>query len=168
MNISGSIIQHQSVSGNISYRIPIQGTVGIARKQIGELWFGYKNDFPDRGSQKILYIATDEGQIFYWTGDTYHDISGTYEVPIVAKTTEEWAQSPSIASQLGWLYIYTDYRKEDGKNIPAMKIGDGNAYVIDLPFFSTGVTESDRQRWDNKVALKMSDLDDENLIFYTD
>ena len=168
VHISGVIRQKRAASGSVSYRAPISGVTGVGSKPIRELWFGPRNDFPTIGSPTMLYTDTDNSVIYYWSGTAYLDISGNVQIPIVAKTKAEWAVSTSIKSNLGWIYIYIDYRQEEDHNIPAIKIGDGNAFVVDLPFFDTGVTESDRQRWDNKVAATLSDSDDENLILYTD
>lgn len=172
-------LQYGTITGNSDVRIPVQGlvrtnqklqgNVGIGSKGVKELRFLPRSEFPEQGSSSILYIDTTNNGIYYWNGSIYEELSSEADQSnIYAKTKAEWAQQISLVSEFGSLYIYTDYRQEDGVNIPAMKIGDGMAYVVDLPFFSTGVTEQDRQRWDNKVSAFISPLDPENVIFSTD
>ena len=53
-------------------------------------------------------------------------------------TTANWNAHASVIPQLGEIIVYTDYKIEhkDGKDVfvPGIKIGDGKAYVVDLPF----------------------------------
>lgn len=167
-NISGSVVQKHRISGDATNKIPVTGFVQVGSKPIRELWFGPRDTFPRVGSELILYVDTNHSVIYYWTGTAYIPVSGHTTANIVAKTKAEWATESALISQHGWVYIYTDYRQEGDYNIPAIKIGDGHAYVIDLPFFTTGVTEADRSRWDNKVSAKISSSDNENLVLYTD
>lgn len=166
--ITGNISQKQSISGKAVQNIPVSGKVTIGTKPVRELWFSPRDDFPAYGLETVLYTDTEGGVIYYWSGTAYVPVSGNATANIIAKSTSEWAESTDVLSKASWLYIYTDYRQEDGVNVPAIKLGDGHAFVVDLPFFTTGVTETDRQRWDNKVAAKMSDVDIENLILYKD
>lgn len=93
-----------------------------------------------------------------------------------SKTVEEWNNDKNLISQKGTLYIYTDYKilKDDDDNdiyIPGLKLGDGKAYLIDLPFLNNGVLEeefldhinnniihvslADREFWNNKLNLSL-------------
>jgi hypothetical protein len=170
VNLMANELQRVGVNGAVNMRVPISGIVNVANKPIKELRFMPYEQFPEVGREETLYIDTLGEAIYYWNGTAYVVLSGSGGSgdKIMAKTTAQWAQQTSLVSVYGGIYIYTDYRQEDGVNIPAMKIGDGNAYVVDLPFFSTGCTEADRQRWDNKVSAKLSPLDLENLVLYTD
>lgn len=85
---------------------------------------------------------------------------------IIAKTTAEWAADPSLISQKNTVYVYTDYDTKNGVDIPGAKIGDGLAYVVDLPFVF-GITKEDIESWNNKIAVRMDDVDIEKLIMYT-
>ena len=50
-------------------------------------------------------------------------------------TTAYWDAQRSFVPRRGLMVIYTDHgRTEDGRDIPGIKIGDGNAYLVDLPF----------------------------------
>ena len=87
-------------------------------------------------------------------------------------TTAGWAQKTNLISTLGVLYIYSDRETivRDNKTIKVagIKIGDGSAYVVDLPFIT--VTQAERDFWNNKVRCYIDDItltEAENLIFTT-
>lgn len=96
---------------------------------------------------------------------------------IISNTTAYWSSRTSLISEKDTIYIYTDYKKnENNKDIPGIKIGDGLAYVVDLPFIDDEVTEhiadkiihlsqQDRNKWDAKVRCYINASDSENLIF---
>ena len=53
-------------------------------------------------------------------------------------TVAGWAAQSSLVGQANTIYVYTDYQEdEDGNQIAGIKIGDGNAYLIDKPFLDT-------------------------------
>lgn len=55
--------------------------------------------------------------------------------PISEGSTTYWNTNKSYIPKKGEIIIYTDYEQDDNKkNIPNFKVGDGKAYVIDLPF----------------------------------
>ena len=81
---------------------------------------------------------------------------------VFVKTTAEWDLDPSEQSQKNTFYVYSDHLLSDGTQIPGIKIGDGNAYIADLPFIDDifinhindnirHITEEERTRWNNKV-----------------
>ena len=94
-------------------------------------------------------------------------------------TTENWNAQVSLLSQQGTCYVYVDGDQDDqGNYIPRLKLGDGRAYLIDMPYLDgkyyehvrdnvIHVSQADRDRWDNKVRVYVGDLDNENLIFTT-
>lgn len=95
---------------------------------------------------------------------------------VVSHTTAEWNQLTSLQSRKDCLYIYTDHQVKDGDNIPGLKIGDGNAFVVDLPFLDdiysshiadqiAHVTSADRTFWDNKVTCYIDPNQNDKLIF---
>lgn len=55
-------------------------------------------------------------------------------------TTEEWNSHIEIVSEFSAIYIYTDYKVESDISFPAIKIGDGTTYLIDLPFVTADTT----------------------------
>ena len=53
-----------------------------------------------------------------------------------------------MVSENGAIYVYEDLTEsaaDSDVSIPGIKIGDGSAYLIDLPFLTVGVTEIDRE-----------------------
>lgn len=83
------------------------------------------------------------------------------------KTCAEWAQLTELVSVKGEMYVYSDAEQDsDGNPIPKVKIGDGLAYVVDLPFVSATdmrITDEDIQNWNDKVSIR---IEGEMLIFY--
>jgi len=59
---------------------------------------------------------------------------------VVAKTKSQWDIDGLTTSEPGVLYVTTDYRtitKDDTTyEVPAFRLGDGNAYVVDLPYMT--------------------------------
>lgn len=75
---------------------------------------------------------------------------------VVVHTTAEWAQLTTLVSQRGMIYVWSDYKTENNVPIPAIKIGDGLAYVVDLPFATLAITQSQINSWNNKVSARVS------------
>lgn len=97
-------------------------------------------------------------------------------------TTAEWNSHRDIVSEAGAIYIYLDassYVDEHGHTVtyPSFKLGDGNAFLIDLPFGGDAeiiqhttdkvahITAQERSFWNNKVSIDESDVGNETLIF---
>ena len=104
-------------------------------------------------------------------------------------TTQHWNEARGFVPLAGEVIIYTDYktiRKEiDGEminvHIPGVKIGDGQAYVQDLPFVDTElrdrlmdhinnqdlhVTLQEKLFWNNKLNVDdTSEVVDTALVF---
>ena len=84
-------------------------------------------------------------------------------------TTAEWNEQNTLVSQAGVMYVYTDHKtSSSGEPVPAYKIGDGNTYLIDLPFSDDILTEhinnttvhitaEERTFWNNKVTAYYTD-----------
>ncbi len=93
-------------------------------------------------------------------------------------TTENWNAQRDLVAQSGHIYIYSDYRIIDGVPIPAMKVGDGTSYLIDMPFMdgssadldahihdtTVHITEAERVFWNNKVTAFLSQGSAETLV----
>lgn len=102
---------------------------------------------------------------------------------ILSDTTENWNKTPQLVSELNTVYVYVDYQKkidEEGKEswIPGIKIGDGKAYLMDLPFtdelmiahirdLGIHVTPEEKEFWNNKVRTYMDRVENEQLVFTT-
>ena len=96
-------------------------------------------------------------------------------------TTAEWNSYIDLVSQLNAIYIYTDFATDENDNpIPAIKIGDGMAYVVDLPFLATSLTQivtehinsttihtnlQEKAYWSNKVSVAVASQSPEELVF---
>ena len=92
---------------------------------------------------------------------------------VYCHTKAEWAVMTELLSEKGAIYVYTDEYEDGNTYIPAIKIGDGLAYVVDLPFIDKKyaqhinntqihITAEDRAKWDNKVTCYASG---ERVIF---
>ena len=95
---------------------------------------------------------------------------------IYCDTKENWDSQISLVSEAGAIYIYSNYETiyDDVGNptfIAGLKIGDGNAYLIDIPFVTEAmssaliahignadihITAAERAFWNNKVSAYMS------------
>lgn len=104
--------------------------------------------------------------------------------PIYQDTQENWDSRRSLISENKAIYVYTNHSyMNDGyggtKAVPALKIGDGTSYLIDLPFvnqkveidlanhinnYIIHVTQQDKNFWNGKVSCSVND---ETLIFST-
>ena len=95
---------------------------------------------------------------------------------VLYNTTAGWNSQPSLITVAGCIYIYSDYKTIDNKSIAGFKIGDGNSYLIDTPFFdekmwqhmentTIHITQAEREFWNNKVRCYGSNVDEEELIF---
>lgn len=92
-------------------------------------------------------------------------------------TTEGWLAKKTYIPDKNEIVVYTDHAIVGGVYVPGIKLGDGNAYVVDLPFVGADlaaalqehianedvhVSEQDREFWDSKLNY---DIDGEELIF---
>ena len=105
----------------------------------------------------------------------------------VHDTTAKWNSNLEFVPKKGEIVIYTDYGRKmvDGVEylVPAIKIGDGLAYLVDLPFVGESdrdaimktitdhinnnvvhITAQERARWNNKLDDAAYLSDDESLI----
>jgi hypothetical protein len=112
---------------------------------------------------------------------TFGEVQIIHQDSVASNTTDGWNSQRDLISKKNVLYVYTDYRQtedEEGnvKNIPGIKIGDGKAYLIDLPFVNDiylshindstiHVTQSEKNSWNNKVMCYISG---KRLIFTTE
>ena len=98
-------------------------------------------------------------------------------------TTANWNAQTTMVSEAGAIYIYSDYSMVDGVSVPGIRIGDGLAYLADLPFASQEtmsiltrhindsdihITARERAFWNNKVTSVLDRLDAENLVLTKD
>jgi hypothetical protein len=91
-------------------------------------------------------------------------------------TTASWSTQTSYVPPKGQLIIYLDGNTVDDVTYPKFKVGDGNAYVVDLPFTegdfekqlqihianqSIHLSATDRTKLENSIVVS---LEAENLI----
>lgn len=120
----------------------------------------------------------DEKLLVFYRGQTWAVTDhGMYVVDMTSgdaivtiHTTADWDAQRQYVPKRGEICIYSDRNVVDGVPYPGIKIGDGNAYVIDLPFFGDDkmedvvekldthiaddeahVSTDDRVRWDSKL-----------------
>lgn len=94
-------------------------------------------------------------------------------------TKEKWAEKSSFVPMKGEIIVYTNYAtmvNDAGEtvDVPGLKVGDGNAYLVDLPFVGEAdrkflleyiqehemnaiihVSQEDRNRWNNKLNYEV-------------
>ena len=92
-------------------------------------------------------------------------------------TTKYWNAQPRLISQSKTIYVYTDHDQDgEGNDIPGFKLGDGMAYLIDMPFVTQNmedhikdqirhITQDERNKWNNKVSVHIDTHNLENLVF---
>ncbi|HCJ37821.1 MAG TPA: hypothetical protein DHV37_05790 [Erysipelotrichaceae bacterium] len=91
-------------------------------------------------------------------------------------TTAYWDIQTLLESEPGAVYVYSDHYTDENGTVPGIKIGTGNAFVVDLPFVDrvyanhimdtlVHITDSERQYWNDKVTCYIDPLNDKNLIF---
>lgn len=117
-----------------------------------------------------------QGTAFLWS--KIKNIKPENTLTYESRTVEEWNSDVDFVSQKDTLYIYSNYRviEDDEDNeifLPGLKIGDGKAFLIDLPFLNTGtldqqildhindnvihVSLQDRQFWNRKLNYHLED-----------
>ena len=72
---------------------------------------------------------------------------------IVYHTMAEWARIPDYLSTKGVMYVYADYRTENGVNIPRIKFGDGVNPLSEVPFATMSITDDDMSYWDGRTEF---------------
>lgn len=131
------------------------------------------------GSMNLIYPKTSADNVMYNESLSIKDKVDNISSPVQSNTKEYWDSNKTLISIKNVIYVYTNYKQsKDGDNIPGVKIGDGLAYLIDLPFIDVEITEhitnttihvsqQDRDKWDSKVKCFISEVDTENLYFST-
>ena len=151
---------------------------GILTDSSGE---SYEKEIKDISS-KLSALKSSLAEIAL--SGSYDDLKGK---PIHYDTVAGWNAQRNLIGEKSHIYIYTDYAAEqkDGETvcIPNIKIGDGEAFLIDSPFITRSaelllmlhaedaaihVTAADRSRWNDKVRCYIDGADSQNLIFTTD
>lgn len=116
-------------------------------------------------------------------GEVFYDASGSRRVGAMTftavqfNTTAGWNGDAALVAEENTLYVYTDHRQDgNGRNVPGFKVGDGNSYLIDMPFSddlftshindtNIHITSAERTFWNNKERCIASSGDPEELMF---
>ena len=128
------------------------------------------------GADKLMVIgAEDEHLVSINTLQAY--LNANLDKQVKFNTTAGWNSQTSLVSQVNTLYVYTDHQVDSqGRNVAGIKVGDGLAYVVDLPFTdaiatehiantTAHITSAERAAWNSKVRCYYSGV--ENLVFTT-
>lgn len=126
--------------------------------------------------EKIMVVGTEDEHLV--TLQTLQDYLGAnLNKQVKFNTTSGWNSQVTLVSESETLYVYTDHQTDSqGNAIAGIKVGDGNAYVVDLPFTDTvmmehiadtsvHITDSERAFWNNKVSCFYTGI--EQLVFTT-
>lgn len=123
-------------------------------------------------------VRKDDKEFMYSENGMWIEL-GSAGAKVLRGTTAYWNSQASLISEKDVSYIYTDYRvitHGDGTTTTyyGLKIGDGRAYLIDIPFIGgggggsdSGITQDDIDNWNNKWSGYINPNNPENLVFYT-
>ena len=128
------------------------------------------------GTEKIMIVgAGGEHLVTVSTLQEYLDANLTKQIRF--GTTSQWAAQTSLVSEAETVYVYTDHSQDRyGNALAGLKVGDGSAYVVDLPFVDAAyaehvadtnihVTSQEKAFWNNKVRCYYAGV--EQLVFTT-
>ncbi len=92
-------------------------------------------------SEKLMVVgAEDEHLITVQTLQDY--LNANLNKQVLFNTTAGWNSQVTLVSDPNTLYVYTDHQRDaQGNAVVGIKAGDGNAYVVDLPFTDAVATE---------------------------
>jgi len=96
---------------------------------------------------------------------------------IQINTTAVWNSNVDYVPKAGAIIIYSDGSVIDGVAVPKLKVGDGNAHLVDLPFSDVDIkntitqhienntahiTAQEREKWNNHVSVS---VENESMVF---
>lgn len=114
-------------------------------------------------SSDDIVVVTDDGGMRATLQTLQEYLNANTNRQILFGTTAEWSTQITTSSESDKLYVYTDYQTDSqGRRIAGIKVGDGNAYVPDLPFIdevymehisdtTIHVTPEEKAFWNNKL-----------------
>ncbi len=163
-----------------------------------KIFRGKSENLPSERHDGYVYLTDDDGKIYIDTDDErilinpnadWSAISGSSNIlnkpdhlgKVISGNKYWWDTQIDLVGEKDTIYIYNDYQyytKPDGTivYIPGIKIGDGNAYLIDTPFVDHAMMEhinnqdvhikpEERAFWNDKVRAYYSD--DDTLVLTT-
>lgn len=114
------------------------------------------------------------------TGMVMIDLAGGGKCKVLYDTRANWDAYPQMIARRGYIYVYSDYMKDDqGRYLAGIKVGDGRSYLIDMAFIdelyaahiadkSIHVTPQEKAYWDDKVTAYMDKVQGETLVLSKD
>ena len=89
----------------------------------------------DASFQNVLNLSASMMNL---TNNINADLNSSYPAGganIIYNTSEYWNSHPTLISKRGYIYVYSDWTQDSqGRDVAGLKVGDGKAYLIDLPF----------------------------------
>lgn len=152
----------------------------ISKIQINDILY----DIDDAVARRILTEHTANQDIHITAAERILWNAGR----VITKTTVEWNAETSYIPAAGYICVYSDYTTTTDAsgnviNIPALKVGDGTTYIVDLPFMvgthvqealdihinntAVHITEPERAFWNNKVSCSIESTNPEEIVFST-
>lgn len=122
--------------------------------------------FPE---EKLMVVGTENEHLI--SMQTLQDyLNNNLDKQIKFGTTSYWNEQGTLQSEANTLYVYTDHHVVNGQNVAGIKAGDGNAYLIDIPFTdevamnhisdtTRHITQEEREFWNNKVSAYYAGTD---------
>lgn len=106
------------------------------------------------------------------------ELQEEFKNKIYYDTTANWNSQPQLVAEKGCIYIYSDAKIYQGVPLPRFKVGNGEAYLIDLMFIDQDivdylenivtVTQEEKNFWNDKMRCYVEGgAMDGNLIFTT-
>lgn len=127
-------------------------------------------------TDKLMVVGNEDEHLVGM--ETLQDyLNAHLDKQVLFDTTANWNSQLSLISKADTIYIYTDYKTDSqGRHVAGIKVGDGLAYLIDLPFTDAiatehiedntrHITQAERDSWNNKVRCYYAGT--EQLIFTT-
>lgn len=140
-----------------------------------KIFKGKAANLPSDMHDGYAYFTTDDGK-FYIDAEVDGALKRTLVNPteVRSATTADWQIQTSLVSEKNVIYVYTDHQTNaNGIDVPGIKIGDGQAYVVDLPFLDSlyidhinntdiHITQEERVKWNSAITCDLKDMD--NLV----
>ena len=134
------------------------------------------NIVPKRGEMVIYSVDENYEYARVKIGDGITNVNElsfitSHNMDVYVGSTQHWNSKLDFIPNKGSIIVYTDKYTSNEKNIPAIKIGDGSAYCVDLPFIgeenlnlinahisdtNIHVTGEEKTFWNNKLNLSVS------------
>lgn len=171
--------------------IPVNIDLGVSSsKQVYELSTEeYISEIPVSASTSVN-VNKDYNQLFNKPSINGVTLQGSMTLEQLGisgteyDTEESWNAQRDLIAERGVIYVYSNHSTittgGESINIPAIKIGDGTSYLIDMPFLgaetsqrllahiadtTVHVTPAKQDFWDNKVAAYInSTVAEETLV----